>query len=62
MNSKDFIQNIISEIRADLTEEFDRNFKRTVFFTKKLTGNELPNQRGYLLMRLVKLRRSIKPT
>lgn len=62
MNSKDFIQNIISDIRVDLTEEFDRNFERKAFFTNKWPGNKLPNQRGSLLMRSGKLRRSIKPT
>jgi phage gpG-like protein len=62
MNPKDFIKNIISDVRVDLTEEFDRNFERKAFFDKKWRGTNLPNQRGSLLMRSGKLRRSIKST
>ena len=59
MNPKDFIKNIISDVRVDLSEEFDRNFERKAFFNKKWTGTKLPNQRGSLLSRSGKLRRSI---
>jgi len=59
MNPNDFIKNIISDVRVDLTEEFDRNFERKAFFNKKWRGTNLPNQRGSLLMRSGKLRRSI---
>jgi phage gpG-like protein len=59
MNPNDFIKNIISDVRVDLTEEFDRNFERKAFFDKKWRGTNLPNQRGSLLMRSGKLRRSI---
>ncbi len=59
MNPNDFIKNIISDVRVDLTEEFDRNFERKGFFDKKWRGTNLPNQRGSLLMRSGKLRRSI---
>lgn len=59
MNPNDFIKNIISDLRVDLTEEFDRNFERKGFFDKKWRGTNLPNQRGSLLMRSGKLRRSI---
>ena len=59
MNPNDFLKNIISDVRVDLTEEFDRNFERKAFFDKKWRGTNLPNQRGSLLMRSGKLRRSI---
>lgn len=59
MNSNDFLKNILSDVRVDLTEEFDRNFERKGFFDKKWRGTNLPNQRGSLLMRSGKLRRSI---
>lgn len=59
MNPNDFIKNILSDVRVDLTEEFDRNFERKGFFDKKWRGTNLPNQRGSLLMRSGKLRRSI---
>ena len=59
MNSTDLIKNIISDVRVDLTEEFDRNFERKAFFDKKWSGTRLPNNRGSLLMRSGKLRRSL---
>lgn len=59
MNPNDFINNILSDVRVDLSEEFDRNFERKGFFDKKWRGTNLPNQRGSLLMRSGKLRRSI---
>lgn len=59
MNPNDFIKNIISDVRVDLSEEFDRNFERKAFFDKKWKGTNLPNKRGSLLMRSGKLRRSI---
>lgn len=59
MNPKDFIKNILSDVRVDLNEEFDRNFERKGFFDKKWRGTNLPNQRGSLMMRSGKLRRSI---
>lgn len=62
MDANNFIKNIISDVRVDLTEEFDRNFERKAFFDKKWKGTNLPNQRGSLLMRSGKLRRSIRAT
>ncbi len=59
MNPNDFIKNILSDVRVDLTEEFDRNFERKGFFDKKWKDTNLPNQRGSLMMRSGKLRRSI---
>jgi phage gpG-like protein len=59
MNPNDFIKNILSDVRVDLTDEFDRNFARKGFFDKKWRGTNLPNQRGSLLSRSGKLRRSI---
>lgn len=56
---QDFIKNILSDVRVDLTDEFDRNFERKGFFDKKWRGTNLPNQRGSLMMRSGKLRRSI---
>lgn len=59
MDPKDFIKNVLSDIKVDLSEEFDRNFERKAFFSKKWGGTKLPNQRGSLLSRSGKLRRSI---
>lgn len=60
MNPKEFNKNILSDIRVDLTEEFDRNFERKGFFTNKWRGTNLPNRRGSLMMRTGNLRRSIR--
>lgn len=60
MEIKDFTKNILSDIRVDLTEEFDRNFERKGFFTNKWRGTNLPNRRGSLMMRTGNLRRSIR--
>lgn len=56
----DFLKNIISDLRVDLTEEFDKNFERKAFFDKAWDGTKLPNRKGSLMMRTGKLRRSIR--
>lgn len=57
---QDFIKNIISDLRVDLTDEFDKNFDRKSFFGKAWENTAIPNKRGSLMMRTGKLRRSIK--
>jgi phage gpG-like protein len=57
---RDFIKNILADLRVDLTEEFDRNFERKSFFDKAWENTKLPNRKGSLLMRTGKLRRSIR--
>ena len=57
---QDFIKNILSDLRVDLTDEFDKNFERKSFFGKAWENTAIPNKRGSLMMRTGKLRRSIK--
>ena len=57
---QDFIKNILSDIRIDLTDEFDRNFERKAFFDKAWENTKIPNHKGSLMMRTGKTRRSIK--
>ncbi|SDX11154.1 hypothetical protein [Flavobacterium degerlachei] len=57
---QDFIKNILSDIRIDLTDEFDRNFERKAFFDKPWENSKIPNHKGSLMMRTGKLRRSIR--
>ena len=57
---QDFIKNILSDLRVDLTDEFDKNFERKSFFGKAWENTSIPNKRGSLMMRTGKLRRSIK--
>lgn len=56
----DFLKNIISDLRVDLTEAFDKNFERKAFFDKAWESTKLPNRKGSLMMRTGKLRRSIR--
>jgi phage gpG-like protein len=57
---KDFIKNILADLRVDLTDEFDKNFERKAFFDKAWENTKLPNHRGSIMMRSGKLRRSIR--
>lgn len=56
----DFIKNILSDIRIDLTDEFDKNFERKAFFDKPWENTKIPNRKGSLMMRTGKTRRSIR--
>ena len=47
-------------MRVDLTEEFDRNFTRKAFFTKKWAKRKDPHALGSLLIVTGTLRRSIQ--
>lgn len=51
---------IVKDIRIDVSEEFDRNFERKAFFDRPWKKTKLQNQRGSLMMRSGALRRSIK--
>lgn len=53
-------RNILSDMRVELTEEFDRNFERKAFFTKKWKKRANPDAKGSLLIVTGTLRRSIK--
>lgn len=55
-----FIKNILSDIRVDLTDEFDKNFERKAFFDKPWDSTKIPNRRGSVMMRTGKLRRSVR--
>lgn len=57
---RDFIKNILADLRVDLTDEFDKNFDRKAFFDKAWESTKFPNRKGSLMMRTGKTRRSIK--
>lgn len=57
---QDFIKNILSDIRVDLTDEFDKNFERKAFFDKPWEPTKIPNRKGSLMMRSGKTRRSLR--
>ena len=53
-------RNILNDMRVELSEEFDRNFTRKAFFTKKWKRRPDPNAKGSLLIVTGTLRRSIR--
>lgn len=52
--------NILSDMRVELTEEFDKNFERKAFFTDKWKQRANSKAKGSLLLVTGTLRRSIK--
>lgn len=55
-------RNILSDMRVELTEEFDKNFERKAFFTEAWKKRKDPNAKGSLLVVTGQMRRSIKST
>ena len=53
-------RNILSDMRVELTEEFDKNFERKAFFNDKWKRRTNPKAKGSLLLVTGTLRRSIK--
>lgn len=60
LDGKQLKRNILSDMRVELTEEFDKNFERKAFFTDKWKKRADPKARGTLLMVTGTMRRSIK--
>lgn len=52
-------RNILNDMRVELADEFDRNFERKAFFTRKWKPRRI-NSRGSLLIVTGALHRSIK--
>ena len=53
---QNFLQNILSDLRIELTDEFDRNFERKAFFDQPWPSTKYPNNRGSTMMRTGDLR------
>lgn len=53
-------RNILDNMRVELSDEFDKNFDRKAFFTKKWKRRAAPEAKGSLLMVTGTMRRSIK--
>lgn len=56
----DLKRKILNDIRVELSDEFDRNFQRKAFFTRKWPPRKHINRKGTLLLVTGKLRRSIR--
>ncbi len=57
---KEFLNNLTEDVRVELSQEFDRNFERKAFFDKKWPYTKLTNNKGSMMMRSGRGRRSIK--
>ena len=55
-----FLYRVLTDIKVELTEEFDRNFQRKAFFDHPWPEVIIPNKRGSLMMRTRNLRLSIR--
>ena len=60
LDAKKLKHNILSDMRVELTEEFDKNFERKAFFTDKWKQRANTKAKGSLLLVTGTLRRSIK--
>lgn len=58
--SDQIFNRILRDLRAELTEEFDRNFERKAFFDQPWPPAKMHNRRGSLMLRSGYLRRSIR--
>ncbi len=55
-----FLRNVLSDLRVELTEEFDRNFERKAFFDVPWAMPKMAIKRGSLLLRTGALRSSVQ--
>ena len=60
-NTAGFLENILSDIRVELAEEFDKNFQRKAFFGVPWTPRKVEKRgTGSLLLYTGRMRRSIR--
>jgi phage gpG-like protein len=55
-NAKNLFNRILSDLKVELTDEFDRNFERKGFFDEPWPDTAAPVERGSLMMRTGDLR------
>ena len=60
MDGKKIKKRIISDMRVELSDEFDKNFQRKAFFSKRWKPRQYHTPRGTLLLVTGALRRSIQ--
>lgn len=61
-NTNNLIRNILTDMRVELTDMFDRNFERKGFFNTQWTPRKNTKAKGSLLHVTGKMRRSIRPS
>jgi phage gpG-like protein len=60
MQPSELIHNILSDIRVELLDEFDQNFTRKAFFTRKWKRSSNITGKGSLMVKSGALRRSLR--
>ncbi len=56
----DLLKNILSDLRVETLDEFDRNFTRKAFFNRPWPERRAPGGRGSLLVVTGRMRRSLR--
>ena len=54
---RDLFRNIVRDVRTELMDQYDQNFRTKSFFGKPWKQTRFPNKRGSLMMRSGQLRR-----
>jgi len=60
MAQNNFLKELLTDVKVEVSGEFDRNFERKGFFNKRWPNTKHHNSRGSLMQRSGKLRRGIK--
>lgn len=60
IDTKKMLDSIMQDVRVELLEEYDRNFERKAFFSRRWARAKADPGRGTLMMRTGALRRSVK--
>lgn len=61
MTGKDVVRNILRDVKAEVSQEFDRNFERQAFFSRAWQRRTSPLRgNGHILVSTGMLRRSVK--
>ncbi len=60
MDAKQLLNDILSDIRVEIYDEFDKNFDRRAFFGRKWPHKKFQNNSNSILNQSGKLRRSIR--
>jgi phage gpG-like protein len=60
--SSELLKSILSDVRVELADEFDRNFERKAFFDRPWDKRSRASSRGTLLAVSGQLRRSVRAT
>jgi len=58
-NEAEFLRNVLSDLKVELADEFDKNFERKAFFDQAWPETSMANGKGSLMNRTGDLRKSV---